>query len=241
MKTTFVLCLHLLGVMACVGQFDPVRLEKLDRHIREALRDENIPGAVVAVVQGTNIVFSKGYGDGVTPETPFKIGSVSKSFTAIAIMQLEERGQLDLESPVRRYLPWFRTQDELESDKITIRHLLYHRSGISDRNSGFRPDRNYDLELTNLVRACPQMRVISPPGQQFAYSNVGYDFLGAIVTTVSGIRLPEYLQTNILAPLGMTLSHTSVLEASRRVWPGRSGCSDDGDEEVLRCRPAGPG
>lgn len=168
MKISITCCLSLIGAMVSIGQIDRARLEKLDVRIQEVMRDEDISGAAVAVLQGTNIVFARGYGDGITPQTPFKVGSISKSFVAVAIMQLEEQGKLDLDSPVRRYLPWFRTIDESESDKITVRHLLHHRSGISGSRSrilgGVETDRSYDRELANLVMACPKMRVVTPPG-----------------------------------------------------------------------------
>lgn len=216
MKAVVTSFLSLMGAMACLGQVDRIRLEKLDDHLERAVQEQGIPGAAVAVVHGTNIVFSRGYGPGITPKTPFKIGSLSKSFVALAILQLEEQGRVELDSSVRRYLPWFRMGNESESDKITLRHLLHHRSGITYPSGSFRPDRNYDRELNNLIKACPLMHVDSPPGQRFAYSNVGYDFLGAIVTTVSGLPLPEYVRIHIFEPLGMRQSYASVTEASQQ-------------------------
>ena len=109
----------------------------IENYITTAMERHNIPGLALAITQGDQITFSKGYGtagDGrsVTPDTPFYIGSQSKSFTALAIMQLVEQGKLDLEAPVQTYLPWFRVADPQASQQITICHLLQHTSGLSE-------------------------------------------------------------------------------------------------------------
>jgi CubicO group peptidase (beta-lactamase class C family) len=97
------------------------------------------PSAMVAlaVTHGDQIVLIKGYGTAgggrpMTPDTPMYIGSSSKSFTALAIMQLVEQGKIDLDAPVQTYLPWFRVADEAASAAITVRHLLTHTSGLSE-------------------------------------------------------------------------------------------------------------
>lgn len=216
MKFLLFVLVALLGSASAVfaaAEVSGDRLERFDALIEAARLDHRIPGVAVAVVQGTNVVFGKGYGEGITVRTPFKIGSLSKSFVAVAILQLVERGMMDLDAPVRRYLPWFRTLDEAESDRITVRHLLHHRSGIEDRDAGFESDRSYARELTNLVQATPRLRVKTPPGSRFKYSNTGYDILGAVVTTVSGVPFPDYVRVNIFEPLGMRRSTASVLEA----------------------------
>ncbi|MEP7357787.1 MAG: serine hydrolase domain-containing protein, partial [Anaerolineales bacterium] len=100
--------------------------EQIDAYLRSRMQVANIPGLALGVVRGDQIVYLKGYGmagpDGrvVTPQTPFIIGSLSKSFTALAVMQLVEAGKIDLDAPVTTYLPWFRTADPAASAQITV-------------------------------------------------------------------------------------------------------------------------
>jgi CubicO group peptidase (beta-lactamase class C family) len=108
----------------------------IDAYIETQMGDLRIPGLALGIVEGEQIVHLKGFGvagsDGwsVTRETPFQINSLVKPMTAVAIMQLVEAGKLDLDAPVQRYLPSFRVAGEAASAKITIRHLLYHTSGL---------------------------------------------------------------------------------------------------------------
>jgi CubicO group peptidase (beta-lactamase class C family) len=108
----------------------------LDAYIEARMRATRIPGLALGVVRGDQVVYLKGYGvagpDGrtVTPQTPFILGSTSKSITALAVMQLVEAGAIDLDAPVTTYLPWFRTADAAASARITVRNLLYQNSGL---------------------------------------------------------------------------------------------------------------
>ena len=114
-----------------------VDAEKINSYLQKVMKDTPIPGLALGVVSGDQIIYLKGYGsagpDGrlVTPQTPFIIGSVTKSFTALAVMQLVEAGQIDLDAPVVRYLPWFHTADSKASSSITVRRLLNQTSGFS--------------------------------------------------------------------------------------------------------------
>lgn len=115
-------------------------LQAIDAFLQNQVSANRIPGLAVAVVQGNEIIFIKGYGEAapgvpVTPQTQFYIGSVTKSFTALAIMQLVQEGRLELDAPVVKYLPWFQVADSEASSKITIRHLLNHTSGLRDGRS----------------------------------------------------------------------------------------------------------
>src|SRR5690606_38535877 len=103
------------------------------------MRAAGVPGAAVAVVRGGRTVHVRGFGEAtpgvpVTPQTAFQLASVSKSFTALAVMQLVEDGKVDLDAPVRAYLPWFRLADEGAAAAVTVRHLLSHTSGLSTRS-----------------------------------------------------------------------------------------------------------
>ena len=115
----------------------------VDDYITARMETAHIPGLSVAIVQGDQIVYLKGYGQAdpsgrpVTPQTPFIIGSISKTFTALAVMQLVESGKVDLDAPVQRYLPWFRVADPEASAQITVRNLLNHTSGLPQKADTF--------------------------------------------------------------------------------------------------------
>jgi CubicO group peptidase (beta-lactamase class C family) len=119
--------------------------EHIDAYIHARMQAAHIPGLALGVVRGNQVAYLKGYGiagpDGrsVTPQTPFILGSTSKSFTALAIMQLVEAGKIDLDAPVTKYLPWFRTADEAASARITVRNLLQQdsRLPVDEGREGF--------------------------------------------------------------------------------------------------------
>jgi CubicO group peptidase (beta-lactamase class C family) len=108
----------------------------IDAYVEAQMHEQRIPGLALGIVQHDQIVHLKGFGvanpqgEPVTPQTPFSIGSLTKSFTAVAILQLVEAGQLDLDAPVQRYLSWFRVADREASSRITLRNLLNHASGL---------------------------------------------------------------------------------------------------------------
>ncbi len=141
----------------------------------------------------------------VTPDTPFRIGSISKSFTAMAVMQLVEAGKVKLDDPISNYLPRFSNGP---SAVITIRQLLSHTSGFSTLQ-GNAPDThasdNAD-DLPPLVDQLAQSTPDYPPGSQWDYSNANYMILGALVETISGLDFANYIETKILTPIGMTHS-----------------------------------
>jgi CubicO group peptidase (beta-lactamase class C family) len=144
----------------------------------------DIPGASVIVIQNGKILHKKGYGFANielnmrnNPETIFRLGSVTKQFTAMGILQLHEKGLLDIDDSVGKYFT-----GTLHGDKIKIRHLLTHTSGITESLDS-------PLEFT--------------PGEQLSYSNSGYNLLGRIIEKISGDSYDEYLRKNIFQPLKM--------------------------------------
>ena len=185
--------------------------EHFDRYLTAMEKNKGFRGAVLVAKEG-EILFNKGYGYANyeekiknTPDTLFAIGSITKQFTAMAIMQLYEKGLLDLEDAVSKYLP-----DVIEGDNITIRHLLTHTSGLV----------NYTDFLLEMVEAPEDTSIdfvlglfkdeplIFEPGTQWQYSNSGYVLLGYIVEKVSGVSYDEYLKENIFKPLEMNNTGT---------------------------------
>ncbi|HET7480284.1 MAG TPA: serine hydrolase domain-containing protein, partial [Rubrobacteraceae bacterium] len=154
----------------------------------------------------------------------------TKSFTALATMQLVEAGKVDLDSPVQRYLPWFRAANKEASSRITVRDLLNQTSGLPTRETAAQLTKNdnSDGALENQVRDLKNTQLTAPVGTQFQYSNLNFDVLGLIVQTVSGQPYEEYVQQNIFEPLEMSRSYTSPEEArengramGHRYWFGR--------------------
>ena len=160
-------------------------------------------------------------GPDVTPQTPFLIGSVTKSFTALAIMQLSEAGRVDLDAPVQRYLPWWQVADPDASTKITVRHLLYQVSGLSKAtgNAYATSGDTHDSALEDRVRALSDAELTQPVGTTWQYSNANYWTLGMIVQAVSGQSYETYIQQHIFDPLQMGNSYTSQTEAAANGLP----------------------
>jgi CubicO group peptidase (beta-lactamase class C family) len=195
--------------------------DAIDAYIEAEMAEWNLPGVALAIVQDGEIVYMKGYGnagpDGrpMTAQTPLFIGSTSKSFTALAIMQLVEAGTIDLDEPAQTYLPWFQVADEAASAQITVRQLLNQDSGLSEASGRqwIGSKDQSDEAVNNAVRALADDELSHPVGQAYEYTNANYQVLGAIVQAVSGQSFEEYVQENIYDPLEMSNCYTSQDEA----------------------------
>ncbi|WP_379146098.1 serine hydrolase domain-containing protein [Paenibacillus sp. sgz500992] len=194
---------------------DADRIDKFVETMREKL---DVPGMAVGIVQGDQTVYTKGYGisgpegQPVTAQTPFILGSVSKSFTALAIMQLVEQGKIDLDAPVQRYLPDFELADKEASKTIMVRHLLNQNSGLSTLH-GRTAFTNTMPTIDALIHNLKDTPLTETVGNKFQYSNYNYDILGGIIQAVSGKSYAEYIQDHVYSPLDMQNSFTSTPEA----------------------------
>jgi CubicO group peptidase (beta-lactamase class C family) len=186
------------------------------------MRRLNIPGASLAIVEGDQIVHLRGFGkarprgETPTPQTPFAIGSVTKSFTAVAVMQLVEAGKVELDAPVQRYLPWFRVADLEASAQMTVRHLLNQTSGLPEA-IGEVAAAGVDIfpdAAEQRARALASLELKRPVGAACEYSNMNYDLLGLIIEAASGRPYANYIQEHIFSPLKM--SHTCTSRAAAR-------------------------
>ena len=198
-------------------------VEDIDAHIERQRERLNIPGAALAIVEGDEIAHLRGFGrarpggEEPTPQTPFVIGSLTKSFTAVAVMQLVEDGKVELDAPVRRYLPWFRVADPQASARITVRHLLNQTSGLPQL-CGLRPMTDFDDSpdaSERQARALSTLKLARQVGSEWEYCNMNYNLLGLVVGAASGESYEDYIQNHIFAPLQMTHSYTSPAEAKR--------------------------
>ena len=208
---------------------DPNRRAKLsaafadiDRVFQDFVATSHVPGAAWGIIVDGELAHtgSTGYSD-VTSKVPvdvdtvFRIASMTKSFTAISILQLRDRNQLSLDDPADRYVPELKGLPYPTSDSptITIRHLLSHSEGFPEDNPwGDRQLADTDEQMSRMIeRGIP---FSNAPGVAYEYSNYGFAILGRIVSKVSGVPYADYVQANILRPLGMTattLEPTSVL------------------------------
>jgi CubicO group peptidase (beta-lactamase class C family) len=195
----------------------------IDRFVQDEIDAQRIPGLALAIVHGNRIVHLHGFGKAdesgraVTPQTLFFNGSTTKSFTALAIMQLREAGKLELDAPVQRYLPWWRVADANASARITILDLLYQVSGLSKAtgNEHATTDDNRASALQEQVRDLHSAKLTGTVGKTWQYSNANYNTLGMIVQTVSGQPYETYVREHILVPLGMRSSVMSVTAAEQ--------------------------
>lgn len=173
------------------------------------------PGCALGVARDGNVVYLNGYGmanletdAAITPNTIFHVASVSKQFTAMAIMLLAKDGKLSLDDDIRKYLP----EVPDYGHKITIRHLLQHTSGLRDQwdllflaRGRFEEDRITESDVLEIVSRQKALNFV--PGSEYLYSNTGYTLAGVIVKRVSGKSLREFAQERIFHPLGMTSTH----------------------------------
>jgi CubicO group peptidase (beta-lactamase class C family) len=165
------------------------------------------PGCSIAVVEDGKIVLERGYGfeslsshKPVTPQTRFRVGSITKMFTALSIMQLVERGAVSLEAPLARYLP-----DAPHAAEITVRQLLNHTSGLANYSDTMFTNSNVTEAVTPLAILATIARkpLVEKPGDRFEYSNTNYVLLGLIVERITRMPLGGYEREHILRPAGM--------------------------------------
>jgi CubicO group peptidase (beta-lactamase class C family) len=181
------------------------------------------PGFAVAIVKDGKVVFKKGYGvvdanssESFSADTIIGIGSVAKSFTAMMILQLQEKNLLDIDDAIIKYLPWFRAADKSKSDQITIRMFLNMTSGLEQRFSQLTLNQSKQADaLEKGVMNISSYHIKGEPGQSFQYINEGWNTLGLIIEKISGKPWEQVLAENVLLPLGMdnTSSDRKLLES----------------------------
>lgn len=180
----------------------------LDEFIQRYLAAMNAPGLTLALANKSDIVRTAGFGysdlDLKTPVTPdllFEIGSITKSFVALTLLQLREQGKLDLQKPILEYLPW--APIEANYGVITVHHLLTHSSGLPDALAIFPSD-----PTAHHVQAFA-------PGTHFHYCNLGFSLLGHLIQKLDGKPWPEAVSSRILEPLGMTSTRAMITDRTK--------------------------
>jgi CubicO group peptidase (beta-lactamase class C family) len=198
------LCMVVVLSTAAAAATPPVAPDAadVDRYLADSREVTRIPGMAVAIVRGGEVVHAAGYGtdgrgDPVTPQTPFRVGSLTKSFTAAAVLQLADEGRIALDAPVQDYLPASGV-----SSRITVRHLLNQTGGLADSAVPSLNDSGQDL--AQRVASLRDARLVSEPGREFHYTDVNYQVLARLIEVVSGQPWAAHLAERVFALLGTT-------------------------------------
>lgn len=190
----------------------------LDLWLPHRMEYEEIPGLSLGIVFKGELVAQKGYGFAnkekkgrATPATNYRIASISKMFTAVAILQLAEKRKLRLSDPVSKHLPWFEVKRRgANSDKITLRQLLSHASGVFRDAENPQWETNRFPTLKQLQNLISEHTLTFPAGREFKYSNFGFALLGQVIEKVAGTSYEEYVEKHIFKPLRMNHSSTDL-------------------------------
>jgi CubicO group peptidase (beta-lactamase class C family) len=206
------------GVAAAVE--DPATVARIEAHVEAGLEDNRVPGGALAVVDEAGEVHLRGFGvsgpdgEAVTPDTPFVIGSATKTMTALAVLQLVEDGSVDLDQPVSRYLDGFAVSPPERTDEVTVRRLLEHTSGLSALAGAPATTWMRDLPIAQTAQAVGGVELAGDPGGTWRYATANYVLLGALIEEVTGRPYADHLEARLFTPLGMTRS-TARLEEAR--------------------------
>lgn len=191
----------------------PTVWARLDTLLARRMAEDQVPGAAVAITTRDSVlvILTRGADDlergtPVTPQTLFQVGSLAKTITATALLQMREEGILDLDRPLSAWLPWFRVRTP--QSPITLHHLLTHTAGLPR-------DRDDIPSSPYAAVALGDRELPIPPGQRFAYSNLGYQLLSLLMEEVEGRPFGEILTRRVLAPLGMDSSAAVITNTQR--------------------------
>ena len=212
-------------------------LARMDQVVQSFVKDKQFMGAVL-VARGNDVLLDKGYGFANlewnipdSPKTKFRLGSITKQFTAASILLLEERGKLKVDDPVKKYMP----DAPAAWDKITIFNLLTHTSGIPSFTSfpDYRKLEPFSATPEELVTRFRDKPLDFPPGEKWSYSNSGYVLLGYLMEKISGESYAQFVEDNIFKPLGMMDSgydsNSTVIENRASGYaPGQNGIVNAG-------------
>ncbi|NKC01234.1 MAG: serine hydrolase [Pseudomonadales bacterium] len=211
--------------------FDP---SVFDNSVEKLREEAGTPGLAAGVLRDGQLLRLKGYGvagsDGqpVTAQTAFQIGSITKSFVALVILQMASEGKLELDDPVVRHVPAFRTASKTQSHQITIHHLVTHRSGLTtlDGNS-LKAEEPGSSGPEAAVAGLADVQLFAEPGTTFQYSNANYVLLSHLIEVLDERTFERSLQARIFTPLSMTNSFVSVPPSNKislangyRLWFG---------------------
>lgn len=192
-------------------------ISKIDQFIKEQQTISKIPGISVIIVDKGKTVYQRGFGFAdtktktpVTSDTLFELGSTSKAFTGLAILQLEKQGLLKRSDDVRKYIPWLSLTYKGEDKAVTIQQLLSHTSGIPSNSITQIPESTADNALELTVKTLLDQSLNRQPGSSFEYATINYDVLGLVIEQVTKQPFDQYIQQKILQPVGMHQSFVGI-------------------------------
>lgn len=198
-------------------------IKVLELWIDAQMEYRELPGMSIGIVYDQELIYAKGFGysnleqkTSATPQTVYRIASITKTFTATALMQLRDEGKLSLDDPIKKYLPWFSIKNSFpDAPEITIRQLITHTSGLP-REAAFPywTDRNFP-SLEEIATTLPNQEMIYASETEYKYSNLGLALAGEIVSVVSGMPYYEYIKENIFDPLKMKSSRVFLSEKEK--------------------------
>jgi CubicO group peptidase (beta-lactamase class C family) len=177
------------------------------------------PGISVGIVYDQELIWAQGFGfadletqKGATPKTIYRIASITKLFTSTAILQLRDAGKLQLDDPVEKHLSWFKVQNKHSySPPVLIRHLITHTSGLPRESDSYWSTAEFPT-YEEVREYLPQMELTLPTETKWKYSNLAVSLAGAVVSALSGMSYEDYIEKNILEPLGMGNTFVRTLD-----------------------------
>ena len=220
--------------------------EYLSWMLRQEMAKHDVKGLSIALVDDQRVILAEGFGYAdaakkisATPETIYRIGSISKVFTATEVMLLAERGKVDIDQPLTRYVPEFSIRSRFPDSKpITLRSLLSHHSGLpSDVLKGMWVE--HPVSLSQYVADLREESLASPPQTLYKYSNIEYSLLGRAIEKVEGRDFAAAMQQDLLAPLGMTRSSFQLTPEIENLYAKGYRKGEEAARTPLRDVPAG--
>ena len=226
-------------------------IDSLKTTVDSLLQEHHIPGAGIALVHQDSIIWSGGVGysdyddkNPVTADHLFRVGSISKTFVAMGIMQLVEEGKISLDDKVQELVPGIEIKNPWkETDPLRVKHVLEHTSGFDDMHFSefYNTQDDPNISLEKALSINPKSRVVRwRPGTRYSYSNPGYAVVGYIIEKVTGKSYEDYLRKSILKPLGMSQSSFAYGDSVKGAMvTGYKGTYDPVEYQHIYLRPAG--
>jgi CubicO group peptidase (beta-lactamase class C family) len=216
-RPLFIVCAGLLHWITPAALAEPdlqARLAALEQRLDAARVEHHIPGMALAVVLNDEVILARGFGmrdleQGLAadPETKFAIGSSSKAFTSLLVGMMVDEGKMSWDEPIRLHAPEFRLSDADAAQRVTIRDLLCHRSGLGRTDLVWMSG---GASREQIFEAVGRAELAAPLGQKFQYNNLGYMAVGLATAQAAGASWEDLIRTRIFAPLGMEASDTSI-------------------------------
>lgn len=224
------------GVLCWTAQSAAGDFSALDELIEAEMKAAQVPGVALAVIRGAEVIYSKTYGYRdlekqlpVTENTVFRIGSVTKSMTAASAALLVQQQRLEWDEPVREYVPELRLQDAFATERMTIRDMLTHRTGLPRHDMVWFHE---DLPRAEYVRRLRYLDASADFRTRFQYNNLIYTTAGYVIGAVAGSAWEEWLQRELFVPLGMTSTTTSLAALTGATERAFGYGEDDGGKAI---------